>query len=368
MPGRPTVVSVSVQPVLGPAPTTDRARPLARRRSSLVVTPAVVAHRGASGHRPEHTLESYRTAIRMGVDDIEVDLVPTADGVLVARHESELSASTDAAEQAWLRPRRDRRTVSGRAVEGWFTEDLSLAEVKRLGARERMPRRRPGSAEHDGREGVPTLTEVLAMVQAESARRGRDVGVMLELKDATYFASRGLDVVEPLLADLRRHGLDHPRSRVSVMSFEPTVLRALARLTRLPLVQLLGSPERRPPDLAAVGERTTYADLATPAGLAQIDDYADGIGARKDVVLPPGPGGRLGGPSDLVRAAHRRWLTVHVFTLRAENRYLPADLRSGGDQDAAGDLAREAAALLDAGVDGLICDHPAPVLAAVAAR
>ncbi len=356
-------------PTLLTPSSTPAARALVRRRaSSMVVTPTVAAHRGASGYRPEHTLDAYRTAIRKGVDDIEVDLVPTADGVLVARHESELSLTTDVAGHPALASRRTRKTIAGRLAEGWFTEDLTLAEVKRLGARERMPDLRPASAAYDGCEGVPTLTEILAMVQAESARRGRAVGVMLEIKHAASFESIGLDVIEPLVADLRRYGLDHARARVTLMSFETTVLRALARRTRLPVVQLLGRPEDRPPDLAAAGSATTYADLATPDGLATIEDYADGIGAHKAEVLPPGPGGRLGVPGDLVRAAHRRWLTVHVFTLRAENRYLPADLRSGTDPGAAGDLAAEAAALLDAGVDGLICDHPEVALAAVAAR
>lgn len=356
------------RPADAPAHTrvTTRAAPQ-RRASSLVVTPAAVAHRGASGYRPEHTLGAYRTAIRMGVDDIELDLVPTADGVLVARHESELSHTTDVAEHPELAHRRTRKTVAGRSYDGWFAEDLTLAEIKRLRARERMPDLRPNSAAHDGREGVPTLTEVLAMAQAESVRRGRGVGVMIEVKHAAYFASIGLDVTGPLVADLRRHGLDHARARVTLMSFETTVLRTLARQTRLPVVQLLGRPEDRPADLAAAGSAATYADLASPAGLAWVEEYADGIGVHKAVVLPPRPDGGLGTPGALVRHAHRRWLSVHVFTLRAENQYLPADLRSGDEPGVRGDLVAEATALLDAGVDGLICDHPDAALTALAA-
>lgn len=336
----------------------------ARRRQSLVVTPAVVAHRGASGYRPEHTLEAYRTAIRAGVDDVELDLVPTRDGVLVARHDAELSATTDVADHPDLAHLRATKTVRGREVTGWFAEDLTLAEVKRLGARERCPGARPCSARHDGRETVATFTEVLAMVRAESVRRGREVGVMVELKHPARCAALGLPVEERVLADLRRHGLDHPRARVTLMSFETTVLRRLARMTRLPVVQLLDRPDRRPDDLAAAGDPTTYADLATPEGLALVDEYADGIGAHKELVLPRDPEGVTAGPSALVRDAHRQWLTVHVWTLRAENRYLPTELRSPGGPDDHGDLLGEARAFLAAGVDGLICDHPDVALAA----
>ncbi|NYG55069.1 glycerophosphodiester phosphodiesterase family protein [Nocardioides perillae] len=331
---------------------------------SLVVTPAVVAHRGASGVRPEHTLAAYRTAIRRGVDDVELDLVPTRDGVLVARHDVELSATTDVADHPELAHLRTTKVVDGREETGWFVEDLTLAEVKRLGARERSPHARPGSARHDGREGVATLTEVLAAVRAESVLRGREVGVVLEIKHAARAEALGLPVEERLLADLRRYGLDHPRARVTLMSFETTVLRNLARMTRLPLVQLLDRPDRRPADLAAAGDPTTYADLASPEGLALLDEYADGIGAHKELVLPRDASGATTGPSSLVRDAHRQWLTVHVWTLRAENRFLPRELRSAGGPDDHGDLLGEARAFLDAGVDGLICDHPEVALAA----
>jgi glycerophosphoryl diester phosphodiesterase len=317
--------------------------PLPGPPSSLVLTPAVVAHRGASGHRPEHTLDAYRTAIRMGVDDIELDLVSTRDGVLVARHESEISRTTDVADHPGLAHLRTTRTIDGVELTGWFVEDLTLAQLKTLTARERMPRMRSANTAWDGTEGVPTFTEVLAMVGAESVRRGRPVGVMVELKHAAYFDSIGLPLDGPLLADLSRHGLDHPWARVTLMSFEPTVLRRLAGRTRLPVVQLLDAAHRRPADLAALGDPTTYGDLVTREGLAWVDDYADGIGARK---------------------AHRAGLTVHVWTLRSENRFLPTNLRIGAAPDAPGDMAGEAHLLLDAGVDGIITDHPEVALRA----
>jgi len=327
--------------------------PVRDRTPSLVVTPAIVGHRGASGHRPEHTLEAYRTAIRMGVDDIEIDLVSTRDGVLVARHESELSGTTDVTEHLEFASRRDTRTIDGHKVTGWFTEDFTLAELKALTARERLPATRPANAAYNGREGIATLTEILAMVHAESMRRGRSVGVMVELKHAAYFDSIGLPLDEPLLAALRRHDLDQPWARVSLMSFETGILRRLAMRTRLPIIQLL-----------AVGER--HADLRTPEGLARIDEYADGIGPHKSLVLPRDERGAIGEPSSLVRDAHRLWLTVHVWTVRVENRFLPSNLRRGDAPDAPGDMAGEVRALLDVGVDGVITDHPE--LAVAAAR
>lgn len=323
---------------------------LRRRASSLVVTPAVVAHRGSSGSRPEHTLGAYRAAIRAGADAIELDLVITADGVLVARHENELSRTTDVASRPELADRRATKDVLGETVTGWFTEDLTLAEVKRLTARERMPDLRPGSTAHDGSEGVRTLDEILAMVRAESARARRSVGVMIELKHPSYFAGCGVPLEEPLLAALRRHDLDHPRSPVTVMSFEAASLRSLAPRTRVPLVQLLDR-----------------GDAVDGSALDAIEEYADGIGAHKDLVLPRTADGLLAGSSRLVRDTHRRWLTVHVWTLRAENRFLAADHRLGDDPAAHGDLFAEAAALLHAGVDGLITDHPELVLPVVRA-
>ncbi|RYB93217.1 glycerophosphodiester phosphodiesterase [Nocardioides oleivorans] len=318
------------------------------RTSSLVLTPAVVAHRGASGHRPEHTLDAYRTAIRMGVDDIELDLVSTRDGVLVARHDLELSTTTDVAGRPELAHLRRTITVDGVAERGWFVQDLTLAELKTLAARERMPRTRPANTAYDGAEGVPSLTEVLAMVGAESARRGRAVGVLLELKHAAHHDRIGLPLDEPLLRDLARHGLDHPWARVSLMSFEAAILRRLAGRTRLPIVQLL---EDRDP--------------VTPEALDAIDEYADGIGPDKAMVLPRDRTGAIGRPSSLVRDAHGRGLTVHAWTVRGENRFLPSNLRHGGAPDALGDMSAEVRALLDAGVDGVITDHPEAALAAV---
>ena len=332
---------------------------------SLVLTPAVVAHRGASGHRPEHTLDAYRTAIRMGVDDIELDLVATRDGVLVARHDLELSTTTDVARRAEFAHLRRTLVVDGVAQRGWFVQDFTLPELKTLATRERMPGTRPANTAYDGAEGVPTLTEVLAMVGAESARRGRPVGVLLELKHATHHDAIGLPLDVPLMRELARQGLDHPWARVGLMSFETTILRRLAGRTRLPLIQLVETPHRRPADLVAAGDARTFGDLLTPDGLAWIDEYADGIGPHTSMVLPRDGRGAIDSPSSLVRDAHRRGLTVHVWTVRGENRFLPTNLRHGEAPDELGDMAAEVHALLAAGVDGVITDHPEMALAAV---
>ena len=323
-------------------------REAVRVAPSLVLTPAVVAHRGASGHRPEHTLDAYRTAIRMGVDDIELDLVSTRDGVLVARHDLELSTTTDVARRAEFAHLRRTLTVDGAEQRGWFVQDFTLPELKTLATRERMPGTRPGNTAYDGAEGVPTLTEVLAMVGAESARRGRPVGVLLELKHATHHDATGLPLDVPLMRELARQGLDHPWARVGLMSFETPILRRLAGRTRLPLIQLVDAGE-----------------VLTPEVLDGIDEYADGIGPHTSLVLPRDRTGAIGAPSTLVRDAHRRGLTVHVWTVRGENRFLPSNLRHGEAPDALGDMVAEVRALLAAGVDGVITDHPEMALAAL---
>ena len=313
---------------------------------SLVLSPSVVAHRGASGHRPEHTLDAYRTAIRMGVDDIELDLVATRDGVLVARHDLELSTTTDVARRAEFAHLRRTLTVDGEVQRGWFVQDFTLHDLKTLATRERMPGTRPANTAYDGAEGIPTLTEVLAMVGAESSRRGRPVGLLLELKHAAHHDAIGLPLDVPLLRELSRHGLDHAWARVGLMSFEAAILRRLAGRTRLPIIQLL-----------------EVGDELTPEALDRIDEYADGIGPHTSLVLPRDGGGAIDAPSDLVRDAHRRGLTVHVWTVRAENRFLPSNLRHGDAPDALGDMAGMVRALLAAGVDGVITDHPEAALA-----
>ena len=327
--------------------------------------PLVIAHRGASGHRPEHTLAAYRLAIRQGADYIEPDLVPTRDGHLVARHENEISGTTDVADRPELADRRTTKVVAGHEVTGWFTEDLTLAELKTLRAKERLPHLRPENTRYDGLLEVPTFDEVLELVHWETRRTGRRIGVDPETKHPTHFAALGLRVEPLLVGTLQRHGLDDAQAPVMVQSFETASLQELATLTRVPLVQLL-DVAGAPYDLVAAGDPRSYDALATPAGLAGIAGYATAIGAHKDRVLPRHPSsGDLGRASTLVADARAAGLLVHVWTLRAENQFLATRFRNGTDPGARGDAHAEVRAFLDAGVDGIFTDHPGTACRAV---
>jgi glycerophosphoryl diester phosphodiesterase len=326
--------------------------------------PIVIAHRGASGERPEHTLAAYELGIQQGADFVEPDLVATKDGVLVCRHENEISSTTDIASRPEFAARRTTKTIDGTPTTGWFTEDFTLAEIRTLRARERLPQLR-GTA-FDGRFGVPTFDEVLALVAATNARPdrlGRPLGVYPETKHPSYFEGLGLPLETPLVDALRRHGLDRADAPVFIQSFEVSNLRRLKALTRVPLVQLI-EPHGRPWDYTLGRFARTYADLIRPEGLREIRSYARGIGVHKNLVLPRDGGDRLLPPTALVRDAHAASLLVHVFTLRAENQFLPAELRLGPDMPARGDLAAEATLFLAAGVDGFFTDHPAIGVAA----
>jgi glycerophosphoryl diester phosphodiesterase len=303
--------------------------------------PLVIAHRGASGHRPEHTLEAYALAVAMGADFIEPDLVSTRDGVLVARHENEIGGTTDVADR--FPERRTTKRIDGDTVTGWFTEDFTLAELRTVRARERLPFR---SHEYDGRFAIPTFDEVLALADSLGRARGRPVGVYPETKHPSYFRAIGLPLEPGLLAALRARGLDRADAPVFIQSFEVGNLRALSRETRVPLVQLV-SDEGAPPDFTARGDARGYRDLLTPAGLRDIATYARAIGVNTRMLV-----GRDSAavPTSLVRDAQAAGLLVHAWTLRSEPRFLAP--RYGGDPAAE---VRELAAL---GVDGLFGDFP----------
>jgi len=317
----------------------------------------VVGHRGASGYRPEHTLASYETAIRMCADYIEPDLVSTKDGVLVARHENEIGGTTDVAAHPEFAARRATKTIDGRAVTGWFTEDFTLAELKTLRAKERLPQVRPDNTAFDGKYQVPTFDEVLDLARHSRTCSGHPVGVYPETKHPTYFDSVGLSLEEPLLAQLTANGLDGRKAPVFIQSFETGNLRDLATKTRLPLVQLVDC-SGAPYDLVAAGDPRTYADLVTPAGLAGIATYADGLGACKDLLVPRDASGALLAPSPVIADAHHVGLTVHAWTFRRENQFLPAQFRVGTDPNAVGDLVGEIRVFVAAGLDGLFTDNP----------
>lgn len=326
----------------------------------------VIGHRGASGYRPEHTLAAYEQAILQCADVIEPDVVPTADGVLVARHENEIGGTTDVADHPEFADRRTTKVVDGREVTGWFTEDFTLAELRTLRATERLPQLRPDNTAFDGLYQVPTLDEVLDLARRSVTCDGEPVGVAPETKHPTYFESIGLPLTGPLVAELEANGLDSRRDPVIVQSFETGNLRELDGLTDVRLA-LNVSASGAPYDLVAAGDPRTYADLVTPAGLRDVAAYADVVSLAKDVVLPRTDDGTLGGPTRVVRDAHRAGLEVVAWTFRAENTFLPADLRSSDDPAAHGDLAAEVDAFVDAGLDGIFADHPDLAVAAVAA-
>jgi glycerophosphoryl diester phosphodiesterase len=317
--------------------------------------PLVIGHRGASGYRPEHTLASYRLAIAMGADYIEPDLVSTKDHVLVARHEPEISTTTDVADHPEFADRRATKILDGVELTGWWTEDFTLAELRTLRAKERIPDLRPDNTAFDGLYQVPTFQEVIDL-----AKRAR-VGIYPETKHPTYFDSIGLSLEEPLLAILRANGYSGPRDKVFIQSFETGNLKELHRRTRLPLVQLL-SDVGAPYDLVAAGDPRTYADLSTPEGLAEIATYADGIGPSKNQIVPRDASGNLLDPTTLVDDAHKAGLLVHPYTFRNENSFLPADFRLGNPASpvylrATGDAPAEYRLFFRLGVDGLFSDN-----------
>ena len=320
--------------------------------------PLVIGHRGASGYRPEHTLASYELAARQGADYIEPDLVITKDGVLVARHEPEISTTTDVADHPEFASRKTTKQLDGVATTGWFTEDFTLAELKTLRAKERIPALRPQNTVYNGQFEIPTFQEVIDL-----ARR-LHVGIYPETKHPTYFRAQGLPLEEPLIRALNRNGLNHPRAKVFVQSFEVTNLRALDRVLRVPLVQLYGGKTARPYDFVVNGDPRTYADLATPAALKWVSRYAEGAGPSKDYIVPRDSTGRSLPPTTFVDDAHRAHLQVHPYTFRAENSFLPLELRSSADPAAYGDIGTELRQFYDLGVDGVFADQPDLAVAA----
>jgi glycerophosphoryl diester phosphodiesterase len=324
----------------------------------------VIGHRGASGYRPEHTLASYELAARQGADYIEPDLVVTKDGVLVARHEPEISTTTDVAAHPEFAARKTTKLLDGVATTGWFTEDFTLAELKTLRAKERIPDLRPQNTAFDGKFEIPTFQEVIDLRKRLSHELHREIGIYPETKHPTYFRDLGLPLEERLVWALRRNGLDRKHAPVFVQSFEVGNLQALAHVLRVPLVQLYGAKTARPYDFVAGGDQRTYADLATPAGLASVAAYAAGAGPSKDYIVPRDAAGRSLPPTTFVRDAHLAGLVVHPYTFRAENTFLPLELRSSADPAAYGDLAAEVRQFFDLGVDGLFCDNPDRAVAA----
>lgn len=319
--------------------------------------PWIIAHRGASAWLPEHTLAAYARAVADGADAIEPDLVMTADGVLVARHGNELSASTDVAARDEFAARRTRRSVDGEWVEGWFVEDFTWGELQRLRAREPLPALR--GAAHDGRYGIPSLDQILELLAREVEATGRRIGLVPELKHPTHFAERGLPMLPALRATLAQHPVV-ATVPVWVQCFEPGTLAAMRRdlpghppLSRL---QLIGPLSARPYDRVAARRDGPFGTMLTPAGLREVAAYAEGIGVHTSVLMGEG-----GAAADhwLLQAAREHALSVFVYTFRPENAFLPAPDRGPG-----GEAARhEAGAVRELqrafGVDAVFTDDPA---------
>lgn len=352
------VLSTAALGLTGTAHAAERGRGGGHGSLRDLPVPTVIGHRGASGYRPEHTLGSYQLALDLGAHIVEQDLVPTKDGHLVCRHENDITGTTDVADHPEFAGRKATKSIDGVSYTGWFTEDFTLAELKTLRAKERIPGNRPDNTLYDGRWTIPTFEEVLRWADKEGRKRGKPVWLYVETKHPTYFRSLGLGLEEPLARLLRRYGRDRKNSPLILQSFEPTSIQRLARLVATPRVVLLSGPTTRPWDFVESGDPRTVADLVKPAGLKWIASYAQGIGPTLDLVIPKDAAGRLTTPTTLVKDAHARGLLLHPYTLRNENSFLPADFRRGTDPNAYGDVFGAAAAYLATGIDGIFADHP----------
>lgn len=315
-------------------------------------SPLVIGHRGAPGYRPEHSRSSYELALAMGVDAVEPDIVATGDGVLVVRHENEISGTTDVAERPEFAARKTTKRVDGQALTGWFTEDFTWAELSTLRSRERLPVVRPSSASFDGSQAILRLVDVLDIVRQGSAEHGREIGVVLEVKHATYFASIGLDLAPLIERDLREAGWADGELPLIVESFESTVLGDLRSRGIVASYVYLIEAAGRPFDLfTEEGARArTYPATVLPQGLDELVGRVDGISVDKRMLLAAG--------NSIVQDAHARGLTVFTWTCRPENAFLAKEFRGAGGKSAFGDYEAEWGVIARTGVDGVFVDHP----------
>ena len=347
----------------------------------------VIGHRGAAGYLPDHTLEGYKKAIEMGADFIEPDLVATKDGVLVARHEPNITGTTDVAQRPEFASRKTQKMVDGVKEEGWFASDFTLAEIKTLRAIQPLSDR---DQSFNGKFQIPTFDEVLDLAKAEGSKAGRTVGVYPETKHPTYHANLGLPLEDRLLATLAKYGYTSKGSPVIVQSFEVSNLKYLRTKTAVRLVQLvdadgvnadgsisLVAPYDKPYDFAVAGDARTFASLLSPAGLKEVKTYADGVGPWKPYLIASkqvdanqdGKPDDLNGdgkiderdremmaPTDVVKNAHEVGLFVHAYTFRSEAKRLASDFK--------GDPKAEYRLFYQLGVDGVFSDFADHALAA----
>ncbi|MFJ8309414.1 MULTISPECIES: glycerophosphodiester phosphodiesterase [unclassified Streptomyces] len=372
-PGRRTVLGAAGAAVLGTAATGLAGAPAsaAQRGGGRggyrdLPVPYVIGHRGTAGYRPEHTLGSYQHALDLGAHVIEQDLVPTKDGHLVCRHENDISATTDVSAHPEFAARKTTKTVDGTAVTGWFTEDFTLAELKTLRAKERIPGNRQHNTLYDGRWEVPTFEEVLRWAEEQGRRLGRRIWLHSETKHPTYFRSIGLPLEDRLAGLLRRYGRHRADSPQFLESFEPSSIQRLSELVGTPSVVLLSNAGTKPWDFVVSGDPRTVDDLVGPAGLKWIASYAQGIGPTLDLIIPKDAAGRLTRPTTLVRDAHRQGLILHPYTMRNENTFLPADFRRGTDPNAYGDAFGAFKTYFATGIDAVFSDNADTALLAAA--
>ncbi|BAY96668.1 glycerophosphoryl diester phosphodiesterase [Tolypothrix tenuis PCC 7101] len=311
--------------------------------------PIIIAHRGASGYRPEHTLAAYELAIDLGADYIEPDLVATKDGILIARHENEISETTDVASHAEFAERQTTKIIDGESKTGWFTEDFTLAELKTLRAKERIPEVRSQNTKYDGLFAIPTLQEIIDLAKAKSVAVNRTIGIYPETKHPTYFQSIDLSLEEPLLNTLAANGYQGANAPVFIQSFEVSNLKYLSTKTDLPLVQLINNIGK-PYDFIVSDDERTYRDLITTSGLQEIAEYAQAIGIHKNLLVPRDSIGKLLPPTSLVTDAHAASLLVHVWTFRNEDVFLPLDFL--------GNPKQEYELFFSLGIDGIFSDFP----------
>jgi glycerophosphoryl diester phosphodiesterase len=312
-------------------------------------SPIIIAHRGASGYRPEHTLAAYELAIVLGADYIEPDLVSTKDGVLIARHENEISETTDVARHVEFAHRQTTKIIDGESKAGWFTENFTLAELKTLRAKERIGQLRSQNTAYDGLFEIPTLQEIIDLVKRKSAEINRAIGIYPETKHPTYFKSIGLALEPFLLATLTANGYEGANAPILIQSFEVSNLQDLSTKTDLPLVQLLNN-SGKPNDFVVSGDERTYADLVTASGLREIAKYAQAVGVHKNLLIPRDSSGKLQSPTSLVTDAHTAGLLVHTWTFRNEDCFLPLDFQ--------GNPQGEYELFFSLGVDGVFSDYP----------
>jgi glycerophosphoryl diester phosphodiesterase len=332
--------------MLAPAAASGQDAAMPAQQPSLS-PPVIIAHRGASGQRPEHTLASYGLAIDEGADFIEPDLVPTKDNVLVARHENDITGTTNVADHPEFASRKTTKVIDGESHIGWFTEDFTLAELKTLRAKERLPQLRPDNAKYDGQFEIPTLAEIIDLAKRRSKETGRTIGIYPETKHPTYFASIGHPTDDRLVAQLKAAGWDRADAPVFIQSFEVNNLKHLHKITKIRLIQLMDSTGG-PADKAV----DSYATMARPAGLKAVAAYAWGIGPNKDMIDDGSHS------TTLVADAHAAGLRLHPWTFRAENYFLPDNLKRGTDPLAHGDVTTAMTRQLRLGVDGFFTDFP----------